>query len=108
MRQSLRQKGTEWERAGYLSSWEVCRRLPITPRQLQWWDEMGYLKPFIKWPKRLYSPDQFDRLRKMAALRKAGVSLQEIRKWKCLDCSFASVLRVTKPQLIGAILVVPR
>ena len=94
---------------GYLTSAQVCRQLGISMRQLQWWDERKVLRPArTEWHRRLYSPENVSHLRKLAALRKAGVSLQQIRNRKYLTLSFSSVLRVTKPQMIGDVLVVPR
>lgn len=108
MTTKLQRDVQEAHRNGYLTAWQVCRQLPITPRQLQWWDEQGYICPQKRLlHKRLYSPDQVEQLRKMAALRKAGVSLQSIRRGKYLTWKFTSVVRVTKPNLIGQVLVVP-
>lgn len=94
---------------GYLTSSELARKAGISLRQLQWWDEHHVLRPEkLLVHKRLYAPLQLDSARKLAALRKAGVSLQKIRQRKYLDLQFTQVVRVSKPVLIPGVLAVPR
>ena len=92
--------------AGYRLTWQAGRDLGITRRQLQWWDEQGYVKPAQILHRRLYSPEQLEQLRKMAKLRKAGVSLQQIRRLGLLKLSFTSVVKVRKPVMMGDVLLV--
>ena len=104
-RDRLRQYLTQ----GYQPTARVAEQCGVTLRQLQWWDEQGYLTPVQIGHTRMYSPEQIDHVRKIAALRKAGVSLQIIRARKLLDQSFRSVVKARKaPVLIGGVLVVGR
>lgn len=66
-------------------TWEVSRETGASHRQLQWWDERRILQPDkIKNHARLYTKEQLEQARRLVMLRKAGVSLQEIRRRKLL------------------------
>jgi len=52
----------------------------ITPRQLQWWDERGVVRPERQGRRRLYSLDNLMELAVIAQLRGKGFSLQGVRK----------------------------
>ncbi|HUO15616.1 MAG TPA: MerR family transcriptional regulator [Verrucomicrobiae bacterium] len=52
----------------------------ITPRQLQWWDERGVVKPDRQGHRRLYSFDQVTEVAVICQLRRKGFSLQGVRK----------------------------
>lgn len=64
---------------------KVMRLTGLSPRQLQYWDEQGFLSPSIKrrsgrGHRRLYSFRDLVALRVAADLRTNGVPLQQIRK----------------------------
>lgn len=89
------------------TSEQVSAICGVTLRELQWWDERGIVCPRIEAHKRLYTPEQVERVRRVKELRKAGVSLQKMRKY--LDrWQYASVMRISVPTVIGGILVVPK
>lgn len=48
----------------------------VSIRQLQWWDEIGYVKPRRKGHARLYSPELTNVVMRIAQLRKRGVGLK--------------------------------
>ena len=52
----------------------------ITPRQLQWWDERGVVKPEREGHRRLYSMNQLTEVAVICELRRKGFSLQGVRK----------------------------
>jgi DNA-binding transcriptional MerR regulator len=62
------------------SSLEVARLTRITPRQLQWWDERGVVRPERAGRRRLYSLEQLSELAVISELRRKGFSLQSVRK----------------------------
>jgi hypothetical protein len=89
------------------TSEEVSRLVQITPRQLQWWDEKRIVQPaFLHKHRRYYGATEIAQLERLAALRKAGASLQSARKllkipnWKMVICC-------RKPKVIGEVLVIP-
>jgi DNA-binding transcriptional MerR regulator len=62
------------------SSQEVIALTGITPRQLQWWDERGVVKPGHIGHRRLYSMRQVMEMAVICELRRKGFSLQGVRK----------------------------
>jgi DNA-binding transcriptional MerR regulator len=66
-------------RDGFTSQ-EVIALTGITPRQLQWWDERGVVKPERQGHRRVYSMDNLTELAVIAELRRKGFSLQGVRK----------------------------
>lgn len=62
------------------TSHEVVALTGITPRQLQWWDERGIVKPAREGHRRLYSFDDLAEIAVVCELRRRGFSLQRMRK----------------------------
>jgi len=62
------------------TSRQVIALTGITPRQLQWWDERGVVKPGREGHRRLYSLHQLTELAVICELRRKGFSLQGVRK----------------------------
>jgi len=62
------------------TSQQVITLTGITPRQLQWWDERGFVKPARDGHRRLYSIDQVTEVAVICELRRKGFSLQGVRK----------------------------
>ena len=62
------------------TSREVVDLTGITPRQLQWWDERGVVKPERQGHRRLYSMNQLTEVAVICQLRHKGFSLQSVRK----------------------------
>jgi DNA-binding transcriptional MerR regulator len=62
------------------TSQEVIALTGITPRQLQWWDERGVVKPEREGHRRLYSMNHLTEVAVICELRRKGISLQGIRK----------------------------
>jgi DNA-binding transcriptional MerR regulator len=62
------------------TSSEVVALTGITPRQLQWWDERGVVKPDRDGHRRLYSTDRLIEVAVICQLRRKGFSLQGVRK----------------------------
>ena len=62
------------------TSQEVIALTGITPRQLQWWDERGVVKPERKGHRRLYSMNHLTDVAVICELRRKGFSLQGVRK----------------------------
>lgn len=65
---------------GHFTSSAVIAVTGITPRQLQWWDERGIVRPQREGHRRLYSMDQVTELAVICELRRKGFSLQNVRK----------------------------
>ena len=59
---------------------EVVVLTGITPRQLQWWDERGVVKPEREGHRRVYSMNQLTEVAVICQLRHKGFSLQGVRK----------------------------
>jgi DNA-binding transcriptional MerR regulator len=59
---------------------EVVELTGITPRQLQWWDERGVVKPEREGHRRIYSMNQLTEVAVICQLRRKGFSLQGVRK----------------------------
>src|ERR1700758_982472 len=75
------------------TSHQVIALTGITPRQLQWWDERGVLKPERKGHRRLYSMNQLTEMAIICELRRKGFSLQGVRKvMRFLDREFGKGL----------------
>src|SRR6202161_1753316 len=62
------------------TSQQVMALTGITPRQLQWWDERGVVKPERDGHRRLYSMNHLTEVAVICQLRRKGVSLQGVRK----------------------------
>jgi|SRR5271169_2864005 len=62
------------------TSQEVMALTGLTPRQLQWWDERGVVKPEREGHRRLYSLNQLTEVAVIFELRRKGFSLQGVRK----------------------------
>jgi len=62
------------------TSREVVTLTGITPRQLQWWDERGVVKPERQGHRRLYTMNQLTEVAVICQLRRKGFSLQSVRK----------------------------
>ena len=61
-------------------SHEVIALTGITPRQLQYWDERGVVKPEREGHRRLYSLQNLTEVAVICELRRKGFSLQGVRK----------------------------
>src|ERR1700731_4529423 len=62
------------------TSQQVIALTGITPRQLQWWDERGVVRPEREGHRRLYSMNQLTEIAVICQLRRKGFSLQGVRK----------------------------
>ncbi len=62
------------------TSQQIVKLTGITPRQLQWWDERGIVKPAREGHRRLYSFDDLAEIAVVCELRRRGFSLQRMRK----------------------------
>src|SRR5438445_13716945 len=62
------------------TSLQVIALTGITPRQLQWWDECGVVKPAKEGHRRLYSMNHLTEVAVICELRRKGFSLQAVRK----------------------------
>ena len=62
------------------TSQQVIVLTGITPRQLQWWDERGVVKPEREGHRRLYSTEDLAEVAVICELRRRGFSLQRVRK----------------------------
>jgi len=75
------------------TSQEVIALTGITPRQLQWWDERGVVKPERQGHRRLYSMNRLTEVAVICELRRKGFSLQGVRKvMRFLDREFGKGL----------------
>jgi DNA-binding transcriptional MerR regulator len=61
------------------TSAQVVKLTGITPRQLQWWDERGIVRPQREGRCRLYSFDDLTEIAVICALRRKGFPLQRVR-----------------------------
>ena len=62
------------------TSHEVMTLTGITPRQLQWWDERGVVRPEREGHRRLYSMNHLTEIAVICELRRKGFSLQGVRR----------------------------
>jgi DNA-binding transcriptional MerR regulator len=62
------------------TSQDVIELTGITPRQLQWWDERGVVKPQREGHRRMYSMNHLTEVAVICELRRKGFSLQSVRK----------------------------
>jgi DNA-binding transcriptional MerR regulator len=75
------------------TSQDVVRLTGITPRQLQWWDERGVVRPDREGHRRLYSLNQLTEMAVICELRRKGFSLQGVRQvLRFLDREFGKGL----------------
>ena len=65
---------------GQFTSRDVVALTRITPRQLQWWDERGVVKPAREGHRRIYSMQHLTEVAVICELRRKGFSLQNVRK----------------------------
>ena len=68
------------QKENWFTSQEVIALTGITPRQLQWWDERGVVKPAREGHRRLYSMNHLTEVAVICELRRKGFSLQGVRK----------------------------
>jgi DNA-binding transcriptional MerR regulator len=61
------------------TSAQVVKLTGITPRQLQWWDERGIVRPQREGRCRMYSLDDLTEVAVLCALRRKGFPLQRVR-----------------------------
>ena len=59
---------------------DVVALTGITPRQLQWWDERGIVRPAREGRVRIYGLDDLAEVAVICELRRRGFSLQRVRK----------------------------
>lgn len=77
----------------HFTSHDVVALTGITPRQLQWWDERGVVKPQRKGHRRIYSFENLTEVAVICELRRKGFSLQGVRKvMRFLDREFGKGL----------------
>jgi DNA-binding transcriptional MerR regulator len=62
------------------TSQQVIDLTGITPRQLQWWDERGVVRPERDGHRRVYTLDHVTEVAVICELRRKGFSLQGVRK----------------------------
>jgi DNA-binding transcriptional MerR regulator len=62
------------------TSQQVIAVTGITPRQLQWWDERGVVRPDRDGHRRMYTMNQLTAVAVICELRRKGFSLQGVRK----------------------------
>lgn len=62
------------------TSQDVIDLTGITPRQLQWWDERGVVRPERQGHRRMYSMNHLTEVAVICELRRKGFSLQSVRK----------------------------
>ncbi len=67
-------------RETYNGSTAVCRAAGTTLRQLQWWDEQGFISPKHCGHKRLYTVEEERLICVVAQLKRKGITLHTIRK----------------------------
>ena len=63
-----------------LATQQVCRKVGATPRQLQWWDEHGLVRPRHVGHSRLWDREHVTIAFLAAELRRKGVSIQLARR----------------------------
>ena len=75
------------------TSQDVIAFTGATPRQLQWWDERGVVKPDRVGHRRLYSLKHLTEVAVICQLRRKGFSLQSVRRvLRFLDREFGKGL----------------
>lgn len=91
-----------------VNSLQMVKETGATLRQIQWWDEHGYVIPAFGHRKhsRLYSSQQITIVRKMVALRNAGVCLSNANRCAVVG-AWTKIIIVDKPILVGKVLLVP-
>jgi len=62
------------------TSTQVVSLTGITPRQLQWWDERGIVRPQREGRRRLYTFEDLTEVAVICALRRKGFPLQRVRR----------------------------
>ena len=62
------------------TSAQVVSLTGITPRQLQWWDERGIVRPQREGRRRLYTFEDLTEIAVICALRRKGFPLQRVRR----------------------------
>ena len=66
--------------AEMLTSTRVAERCGVSLRQIQWWDEQGVVSPRQDGHSRIYTEAEARLVGLVAALRRKGLSLHQIRK----------------------------
>lgn len=61
------------------TSAEIAKMLPVTLRQLQWWDETKVLRPLRNGRCRIYSHLDLQIIRVIATMRHLGIRLELVR-----------------------------
>jgi DNA-binding transcriptional MerR regulator len=75
------------------TSQQVVRLSGITPRQLQWWDERGVVRPEREGHRRFYTIEHLTEVAVISELRRKGFSLQSVRQvMRFLDREFGKGL----------------
>ena len=92
----------------YYTTNEVARSTGASLRQLQWWSEHKWVRPAIHGKHRRWIEADVEKVRKIVALRRAGVRHSEMRRLRLLEVDFAKVVVVKKATLIDGVLYVPR
>lgn len=88
---------------------EVSEMTGASLRQLQWWAEHNWIRPKRgKRYHREWSAEDVEKVRKILALRRAGVRHAEIRRLKLLSVDFDEVVVVRKAILVGRTIYIPR
>jgi DNA-binding transcriptional MerR regulator len=67
---------------------EVAALVGVSLRQLQWWDEQGFISPTIQFPKRLYNANHLLQIAVVVELRRKGLTLQAIRRFPILKLNY--------------------
>jgi DNA-binding transcriptional MerR regulator len=88
------------------TAWAVSQTCDVSLRQLQWWDERGAISPAIIDHKRMYTDAELEKVRRIAALRKAGIGLRHVKKY--LGWQYSDAVRIVRPTIINGVLVVPK
>ena len=63
----------------YYTSKQVLRLVPVSARQLQWWDEQGVVKPRQEGHRRLYTFEDLFRVALISELRARHFTLGQVR-----------------------------
>ncbi len=58
---------------------ELTERLGITPRTLRFWEEHGLIGPGRRGNVRVYNPEEVSRIAHIVKLRRAGLSIDEVK-----------------------------
>lgn len=84
---------------------ELSEASGATLRQIQWWDEQGFLKCSFLGRIRRWRKADVARARRLKMLSRAGI--QPNRAEEYLALPFRDVVRLEKPVLLGSTLYIP-